>query len=724
MPQKCLLLVTLVALLTLSASGTNARQSADPVAIDDDDIAGTVASIDGPEAGVWVIAETADLQTGLRKIVVTDDQGRYLVPDLPPGRYRLWVRGYGLVDSPRVEGAPGTRVNPTAVVAPDARAAARIFPASYWFSLLDIPAEDEFPGTGPSGNGIAESMRTQSHWIDRIKSQCTQCHQLGTNATREIPRELGTFDSLTAAWDRRVKSSQAGSIMSGAMTGFGRARALSMFSSWTDRITGGEVPPMPPRPRGVERNLVITQWDWADELAFVHDVTATDRRNPTLNPYGLVYGNDRYNAPDMLTLDPVRHLARKTVSVPVRDPDTPPSQPQSMPAPSPYWGDQLIWGNQQANMHNPILDERGRLWMTSTIRPRDNPAFCKSGSDHPSTRVFPLARSGRQASMYDPATDTFTLIDLCFGTHHLVFADDGTLWFSGGGQVIGWLDVDTFERTGDAAAAQGWSPFIIDTNGNGRRDAYIEADQPVDPTLDLWVGGGGGPYESGFGLGLYGIAPNPADGSIWGAVTYVPGLLVRYDPTTGLSEIYEPPFSDPSADVRGYAPRGVDVDSHGVVWTGLQSGHLASFDRRRCATLSGPTATGQHCPEGWTLHRTPGPSLRGVTNQGSADFHYYNFVDRFDTFGLGRDTPFVNGTNSDSLAALLPSGEFVVLRVPYPLGFFSRGLDGRIDDPDGGWKGRGLWAAYSSQVPWHTEGGKGMSSKVMHLQLRTDPLAR
>ena len=707
MRQKCLLvvLVTLAALLAAAQPGVDAQQSADPAAIDDDDVTGIVTSADGPEAGVWVIAETVDLPTDFRKIVVTDDDGRYLVPDLPSGRYQLWVRGYGLVDSPRVEGVPGTRINLQAVSAPDARAAAQIYPASYWFSLLEIPSADEFPGTGPAGNGIDESMQTQSHWVDRMKSQCTQCHQLGTNATREIPQDLGTFDSLAAAWDRRVKSSQAGSIMSGAMTGFGRARALDMFSNWTDRITGGEVPPAPPRPQGVERNIVITQWDWADELAFVHDVTATDRRNPTLNAYGVVYGNDRYNAPDLLTLDPVRHTAGKSLSVPVRDKDTPLSQPQSMPAPSPYWGDTLIWGNQQANMHNPMLDERGRVWMTSTMRPRANPAFCKEGSGHPSATAFPLATSGRQASMYDPATKTFTLIDLCFGTHHLVFADDGTLWFSGGGQVIGWLDIETFERTGDAAAAQGWSPFVIDTNGNSKRDAYTEADQPVDPTLDQRVGGGTGPYESGFGLGLYGIAPNPVDGSIWGAVTYVPGLLVRYDPTTGLSEVYEPPFEDGS-EAQGYAPRGIDVDSAGVVWTGLQSGHLASFDRRKCATLRGPTATGRHCPEGWTLHRTPGPSLKGVTNQGSTDFHYYNFVDRFDTLGLGRDIPFVNGTNSDSLAALLPSGEFVVLRVPYPLGFFSRGLDGRIDDPDGGWKGRGLWTTYSSQVPWHTEGGK------------------
>ena len=470
---------------------------------------------------------------------------------------------------------------------------------------------------------------------------------------------------------------------------------------------------------------MISQWDWADDKAFVHDVTSTDKRNPTANPYGLVYGNDRYNSPDLLTLDPVRHVAQKAIALPVRDADTSYSQAQSIGESSPYWGDEIIWGNK-ANMHNPVLDRRGRVWMTSSIRASANPAFCRAGSRHPSAKVFPLATSSRQATMYTPETGQFALIDLCFSTHHLQLAPDvdDTLWFSGGGQVIGWLNTRVYEETLDASAAQGWSPFVLDTNGNGRRDTYVEPEQPVDPTKDKRIGGRPTGYETGFGLGLYGIESSPLDGSIWGAVTALPGLLVRFDPKTQLSEAYEPPFDNPKAAVQGFTPRGVDLDRNGVVWTGLQSGHLASFDRRKCSVLNGPDATGQHCPEGWTLHQTPGPRFKGDTTWGSADMHYFNWVDRFDTFGLGRDTPFVNGTNSDSLAALMPDGSFVVLRVPYPLGYYSRGIDGRIDDADAGWKGRGLWTAYSSQAPWHTEGGRGTTSKLMHIQLRPNPLAR
>src|SRR6202158_2226711 len=87
------------------------------VAIDADDIGGVVTGAKGPEAGVWVIAETRDTPTRLIKIVVTDDLGRYLVPDLPKGSYDLWVRGYGLVDSPKVKAKPGTHMNLKAVAA-------------------------------------------------------------------------------------------------------------------------------------------------------------------------------------------------------------------------------------------------------------------------------------------------------------------------------------------------------------------------------------------------------------------------------------------------------------------------------------------------------------------------------------------------------------------------------------------------------------------------------
>src|SRR5215469_3108894 len=108
---------------------------AQPPAIDSDDIGGIVRSAKGPEAGVWVIAETNDLPTRYIKIVVTDDQGRYVLPDLPKAKYKLWVRGYGLVDSKPVDGMPGANVELKAVPAPDAKAAAQYYPANYWWAL-------------------------------------------------------------------------------------------------------------------------------------------------------------------------------------------------------------------------------------------------------------------------------------------------------------------------------------------------------------------------------------------------------------------------------------------------------------------------------------------------------------------------------------------------------------------------------------------------------------
>ena len=116
---------------------------------------------------------------------------------------------------------------------------------------------------------------------------------------------------------------------------------------------------------------------------------------------------------------------------------------------------------------------------------------------------------------------------------------------------------------------------------------------------------------------FYSVIAHPTDGSIWGAVPGpMPGRIVRIDPKTCVSEVYEPPFNNPAVNVNGYTPRGIDVDSYGVIWTALAgSGHLASFDRRKCRVMSGPEATtGQHCPEGWTLYRTPGPHFKGATD--------------------------------------------------------------------------------------------------------------
>jgi hypothetical protein len=689
------------------------------VRIGNNDIGGVVRSAAQPEAGVWVIAETNDLPTKYVKIVVTDDRGRYVVPDLPKAKYRVWVRGYGLVDSPKQEAAPGKILNLTAVVAPNARAAAEYYPASYWYSLLKVPDKSEFPGTGPQGNGISPNMKTQAQFLELIKTDsCWSCHQLGNKATREISPALGKFDSPVQAWERRVQSGQAGGNMMGGIGQLGKERALAMFADWTSRVAAGELPPQPSRPQGLERNVVITEWDWATPKAYLHDEIATDKRNPAVNANGLLYGAPELSTDFVPVLDPVHHTASE-VRMPVRDPKTPaPGKPLQ---PSPYWDSEAIW-DSQANMHNPMFDEMGRVWFTSVIRPPENPAYCKEGSSHPSAKLFPLNRSGRQLAFFDPKTRKFTLIDTCFNTHHLQFAADAnqTLWTSsgGGGDVVGWLDRKMFDQTHDEAKSQGWTALILDANGNGKRDEYVEPNQPVDPAKDKRISGA-----------FYGVTVSPADGTIWGSVLGFPGRVVRlnpgsHPPETALAEVYELPWNNSNAPVQGFSPRGLDIDTNGVVWTVLASGHFASFDRRKCkGPLNGPAATGQHCPEGWTLYPFPAPQFKGVADSGSVEASYYDWVDQHDTFGLGRNVPIATGNGEDALMALV-DGKFVVLRVPYPIGFFAKGLDGRIDDPKSGWKGKGLWSTYATRAMFHVEGGKGTTSKVVHFQLRPDPLAR
>ena len=710
-------------LVATSVTRLRAGLQTGDVGIDGDDIGGIVTGPNGPEAGVWVIAETTHLPTKFSRIVVTDEGGRYVLPDLPEAGYDVWVRGYGLVDSPKVTASPGTLLNLNAVVAPSPRAAAQYYPANYWYSLITVPDESEFPGTGLQGNGIPETVKSQAQWLDRLKtSGCQACHQMGNAATREIPTILGTFDSTVDAWERRLEAGQAGAGMAGMLGSIGHQRALEMFADWTDRIAAGELPPVPPRPAGLERNLVITNWDFAEPHVYVHDAISTDKREPTVNANGPVYGVSEVSSDKLYVLDPVRHTAYE-VPVPLRDSDVPFAREQRSRQPSPYWGDELIWKGK-TNVHSPMLDAQGRVWNAARIRAPENPAWCQEGSDHPSARLFPLARSGRQVNMYDPETEQFTLIDTCFSTHHLQFADDAddTLWFSGGGGIVGWLNTRMYEETKNEQTSQGWTAFIVDTNGNGKRDAeYVEPNDAVDPGKD-----------KRFRAGFYSVIENPIDRSIWGSVNSFPGALVRLDlgsnpPETTLAEIFEPPFDNPTAPIQGYVPRGIDVDRNGVIWTNLSgSSHLASFDRRQCTgPLNGPTATGQHCPEGWTLYPLPGPQFKGMTDSASATATYYLWVDQFNTFGLGENIPIAIGNGSDSLLALVPStGQFVTLRVAYPMAFYAKGMDGRIDDPEAGWKGRGLWASSGTRATWHIEGGKGTRPKITKFQLRPDPLAK
>src|SRR5215467_7055495 len=317
--------IALAALLCAPGERASAQQANVPgISIGAGDLGGVVSGPNGPEAGVWVIAETTDLPTKLTKIVVTDDRGRYVLPELPQASYQVWARGYGLVDSPKVTAAPGNILDFAAVPAPNAAAAAEYYPAIYWWSMLRIPDKSLFPGTGPQGNGMPTALRSQSRWLTGIKTfGCYSCHQIGNKPTRTISKELGQFESSFEAWVRRVQSGMASEIMARNLGELDTQRALRLFADWTDRIAAGELPfATPPRPQGIERNLVVSLWDWSSPKAYLHDEIATDKRNPTVNANGPLYGSPEDSTDMVPILDPATNTASE-VKAQVRDPKTP-----------------------------------------------------------------------------------------------------------------------------------------------------------------------------------------------------------------------------------------------------------------------------------------------------------------------------------------------------------------------------------------------------------------
>ena len=675
---------TVLSILLLAACSPESTQSVDATkpSAPLDHIAGTVARENGtPEAGVWVIAETDALPTPYRKIVVTNDQGQFVLPELPNVTYTLWVRGYGLKDSARTTANPGDSVDLLATPATSAQEAAALAPASYWLSLMEPPEGDP-------------------HWVNGFKLGCQLCHQVGSLMTRSKNREMLELGLKKASSMHQIAEH------------LGHTKVLDTWAAWHQRIADGETPALPPRPQGVERNLVITQWAWGDMFTYAHDEISTDKRNPTRYAnqpiYGVDIGNDR-----MLTLDPVTHTAGSSRVPTLNGYDTPwcnltytpkggneafPAGFGSLGCPieSGITGFEGQYPNP-ANPHNPMMDDQGRVWITTQVRrewAEDMPEFC---NDDP---VIADNYHHRQLGWYEPATNDYQLIDTCYGTHHLQFDTNGVLWTSGDSYVIGWFDPAKYDPNNaeSLAAAQGWSEVRVDSTGDGRADLALP----------------------GFN---YGVIPNPTDGSVWlaqpggnpGEPADFRGRVIRYDPTSDAFETYTP--AKPGA-----GPRGVDVDSKGTIWVALGgSGHLGRFDRSKCAQTWG---SGDQCPEGWTIYRSPGPTIATTAEPGderNADFHYYLFVDQFNTLGLGTDIVVLNGTGSDSLLAFDPATEaFTIIRVPYPLNTYTRGLDGRIDDADAGWKGRGLWFNNGLDPMIHSEIPQSFVGKV---QLRPDPLA-
>src|SRR5258705_7158833 len=255
--------------------------------VDKASMGGTVtnAATGKPEAGVWVIAETK-LGVPYRKIVVTDDQGRFLAPDLPTASYDVWVRGYGLKDSAKTKAERGAQIKLQVANAATPQEAAKIYPAAYWTAMIKAPSKEELP----------DEYKSQEHWLAALRGGGNQCHQPGVTAMRGF--------HTPELWDFYIKKNSG---MNAAANRLGRPLLLKTLADWSMRIKAGEVPQAPPRPTGIERNFVVTQWDWGFPESFVHDNLSTDKRNPTLYANSLIFGADRTGGGRLLVLDPIKN---------------------------------------------------------------------------------------------------------------------------------------------------------------------------------------------------------------------------------------------------------------------------------------------------------------------------------------------------------------------------------------------------------------------------------
>src|SRR5688500_5470231 len=204
----------------------------------------------------------------------------------------------------------------------------------------------------------------------------------------------------------------------------------------------------------------------------MHDEVTTDRNRPTVNGGGPVYAVSAGHG-TLVMLDPKTNTTEE-LEIPTRAPrEQVPSRFPRPNRPSLWFGDQHLWSNppyNPADPHNPMLDSKGRVWLTTKIRPNANPAWC-SDANNKFAAWFPLRQSGRQAGFYDPSTKQFTLVDTCYATHHLYFDTDAneTVYFNElSGPMVGWIDTKVYDETKDEQKAVGWCGQVVDTNGDGR----------------------------------------------------------------------------------------------------------------------------------------------------------------------------------------------------------------------------------------------------------------
>ena len=698
------------------------------VSIGDTDLGGVVTGPNGPEAGVWVIAETTDLPTKFAKMVVTDDQGRYVLPELPKANYEVWVRGYGLVDSPKVDSR--ARQDPQSAPPcprPTRRRRREYYPAIYWFSMLQDAGQERIPRHRRAA-ATAFRPRSAARRSGSTASRPTAASAAISSATRRRARSRRSsaqFDSSYSAWVRRIQSGQASETMARTIGRLDTQRALKLFRGLDRphrrrRVAQG-------RSRSGRRASSATSssrvWDWGSPKMYLHDEIATDRRNPTVNANGPIYGSPEWSTDHVPVLDPVKQHAPATSRCRCAIRRRRRRSTIRCSRASPYWGDETIW-DSQTSPHNPMFDDKGRVWFTARIH-----------GPH-AVGVLPArARTIRRPSCSRSSAPARQLVDVrsedaeVHAGRHLLQHPPPAVRCEEPAVGIERRRRQRQRRRGRLARSSTSStrPATSRRRRAGRRSsstptatasatkAMSEPNQPVDPTKDKRVV-----------AGFYGIAPSPGRRQRSGA-------RCSASPARSCASIRATIPGDrarrKSTRCRCPAIRRAAWTStrNGVVWVPLASGHMAQL---RSPQVQGPAQRPDRDRQALPGRLDALSAARAAIRRRSArrrpaapESSYYTWVDQHDTFGLGKDVPIATGNNSDSLHVLV-DGKFIQLRVPYPMGFFAKGSTAASTIPTPAGRAAACGRPTATARRSIIEGGKGTKPKVVKFQLRPDPLAR
>ena len=357
-------------------------------------IAGIVKDEAGhPLAGAWVTGVNATTSSHPRKTVVTDENGRYVIPDLPgPNPYQVRARVYGYADRWIKNVSAGTVVN-IEYQAQDrlgSKETAAQYPAQYWLSLVDVPSESKVKAAG---------FEDQRHWMGQFNMVCQLCHQLGTAATRR--------PKTRAEWDAVLK-------LAGNMDGFAnllnRDLLLDALAGWSEKIKGGALPPeASPRPAGKAAQYILSEWEVGTPFSYQHDLAASYVWDPAIGaapPRGAtgkwVYTGD-------IGWGTIYGVNIETGQVKVWEIPFVPAQRWALQS----WG-VYPW---KSNPHTLEVDKDGRLVILADV------------SDEDGAGVFPVGN--RDIVIFDPRTEGWIPIVTKCDTHTLRIDQQGRYWLSG-----------------------------------------------------------------------------------------------------------------------------------------------------------------------------------------------------------------------------------------------------------------------------------------------------